>query len=495
MKNSTFLLVGAFLFSGIASAQHRFTKTQVKNDKVETVYIHPKMKRAGVTPQLASLAKAESNSVWKPLTERAYEFIEGGWEEFAKMDYTYDGNGNILTAILDDGETKSKVTSTYDSYNNLIETVTQLWVDGEWVNSEKKVFAYDDVVTDYQTASTYYNWDAAKNDWTVTYAHIKEITRNNNGYVTSLSIKIPGVDKEYEELERTEIAYTDGADLPATTWTYSKLDYNDKDELEFMEMTKYDKMKWESCDGQILATNESFMLGNNRLKAAKIYDNKVETAKFEASYPEGNKKRDYEVTISSISGPDKIIRKLTELDDNGSYIEKYIESLDEDQDGIMEEYEEHAIVECDNHKNVILEEGYAIMDGEKELMDGRKLEYTYGAHDEIVETIDSIWNVEELFYEPINRIVGSNFVEISITSIDNTQANSSLNCYVEDNHLVFTLKGANRYSIYNVNGERIINGNMDSETESVAVSQLPDGLYILVVEGKEGRAKAKFIKK
>ncbi len=495
MKNSTLLLLGTFLFSGMVSAQQRFTQKRVKSNKIETTYTHPTMQKDGITPRFAPATQAESTSVWKPLKETAFEYMEGDWLEYATMDYTYDDGGNIITNILDDGETKSKTTSKYDRYNNLTETIIQIWGNGAWVNAEKKEYAYDDVVTDYQIASSIYTWDADKNDWITNYSHKKVITRNENGYVTSLSIQLLGINNKYDELERTVIVYTDGKYLPATTWTYYKLDYNDNNELEFMEMTKYDNMKWETTDGQILETNENFMSGNNRLKSAKIYDLGVETAKFEASYPEGNKKRDYDATISSITGPDQIIRKLTELDDNGSYIQKYIESLDENGDGIIEEYEEHILVMYDDHKNVVAEEGFAIMEGIKEQMDGRKVEYTYGTHDETLQYVDSAWNPDLEIYEPMMKIVGSNYTEIVITSIEHTQADNLLNCHVENNHLSFSLNGANRYAIYNVYGAQIMNQRMDSNTASVDLSSLPSGVYILTVNGNKENAKAKFIKK
>ena len=91
----------------------------------------------------------------------------------------------------------------------------------------------------------------SKRSWNNTYSHKKEITRNDLGYVTSLSIKML-YGGEYEELERTEITYDKGGSLPAQSWEHYSLNYD----LEFKKDTKFDKMAWESCDGQILATSE-----------------------------------------------------------------------------------------------------------------------------------------------------------------------------------------------------------------------------------------------
>ena len=57
------------------------------------------------------------------------------------------------------------------------------------------------------------------------------------------------------------------------------------------------------------------------------------------------------------------------------------------------------------------------------------------------------------------------------------------------------MNGANHYTIYNVSGMRIINENMANESESISISDLPGGLYLLVIEGSEGVTKIKFMKR
>ena len=101
----------------------------------------------------------------------------------------------------------------------MIENISQAWEGEQWVNQERSVYTYDDVVTDYQISSDKYNWDSQKGQWNNTYSHKKEITRNDLGYVTSLSIKML-YGGEYEELERTEITYDKGGSLPAQSWEH-----------------------------------------------------------------------------------------------------------------------------------------------------------------------------------------------------------------------------------------------------------------------------------
>ncbi len=319
MKIFTLLLMGIFLFSGITNAQQRFTKTDVRKGKTEATYLHPKMKASETEFKRNAIKREEAKEVWKPLKETAYDYIgEDTWEEFATMDYEYDTKGNITANILSDNESKTKTISKYDEHNNLVEAINLSWENGEWINFEKQEYTYDDVVTDFQTSTSKYSWDASKNEWSIYYGHKKDISRNSQNYVTGISIKTL-YQGTFRELQRTEITYTDGKDLPATAWTFYELLENGQGELEMLESTKYDKMKWESSDGQILTMDEEFTIGNNRLKAADIYDYQEKVATFEANYPGGSNKRDYESTIRSVTGIDFITEKQTETDDYGSF--------------------------------------------------------------------------------------------------------------------------------------------------------------------------------
>lgn len=93
------------------------------------------------------------------------------------------------------------------------------------------------------------------------------------------------------------------------------------------------------------------------------------------------------------------------------------------------------------------------------------------------------------------KIVSSNFIEIITTSITNTEINNAFNCYVDGNSLVFSLDGASQYNLYNLSGTEVEKRNMNSNMIVTNLSHLPNGIYILVVSGSKGTAKAKFVKK
>lgn len=493
MTKSTLLLMSAFILSsGIVSAQQRFTKKSIKKDKTEEVYTHPRLKSA--IPSVKSFASAEeANCVWKPKKETFFEYDpeSEGWEEYAVATYEYDDNANTLVAVFNDGESKSQTILKYDKYNNVIENISQAWEGEQWVNQERSVYTYDDVVTDYQISSDKYNWDSQKGQWNNTYSHKKEITRNDLGYVTSLSIKML-YGGEYEELERTEITYDKGGSLPAQSWEHYSLNYD----LEFKKDTKFDKMAWESCDGQILATSEEFMIGNNRLKSAKIYDYEDDgtyTSNYKAEYPNSSK-RDFKVTLSPTEGPQKIEHILTELDENGSYKEEYIETLDEDGDGVMEVYDSYMLAIYDENKNPVKEEMYEVVDGMEEQTDGQSMEYQYGEHNEILETVNSMWNYDEGVYEPVEKIVASEFTEI-VTAIENNYVQGNLNYQLENGNISFSMDGMKQYAIFNANGTKVAGEQTNADNATVSTITLLQGLYILVVSGQNQTASVKFLRK
>ncbi len=136
------------------------------------------------------------------------------------------------------------------------------------------------------------------------------------------------------------------------------------------------------------------------------------------------------------------------------------------------------------------------MEDEEEILDGYKVDYTYGTHDEIQQIIDSAFDFDLLEYVPMTKITGENFIDVTKeTGIANLRTNGKLQYNLDNNNLTFSINGANHFTVYNANGTQVFGGSMNADTKSINVSQLADGLYILVVNGKEGTANTKFLKK
>ena len=206
-------------------------------------------------------------------------------------------------------------------------------------------------------------------------------------------------------------------------------------------------------------------------------------------------KRDFESIMSSVAGPDKIKHILKDTDENGSYKEQILESYDENGDGIMEEYVSTNEVTCDSHGNIVLFNVFEEMEGESEQVGGLKSDYKYGDNDEILEIINYTWNYDEQKFDPTEKIVPRDYIDVTQQTGITAQKQQGLKYSIENGRLLFSMNGANHYTIYNVSGMRIINENMANESESISISDLPGGLYLLVIEGSEGVTKIKFMKR
>lgn len=487
MKHVTLLLLGVLLCSNSVTAQQRFVSANTKSEKSQVVkYVGAKREKSQVGTKRYSVARSE-NVILKPQTEIIYGYMDGEWNQSMTANYKYDLKGNVMEEISDDGEMKSKTISVYNNNNKPLSRISTFSEDGgeEWVNNEKKEYEYDSVVSDFITKNTSFSW--GDKTWNVNFSNQFDVIRNGKGYVTKMSI-LSLYQEKYDEIEYTETIYDNG-ELPAQTWKHYVMNEN----LEMNEAVKYDKIKWERTDGQILNHDEGeFLVGNNLIKAADVYDYGEKTATLKVTYTNNN--RNFESVMSSVDGPGKITHTMTYTDEYGSYKEKVVEEFDKDQDGVMEMYARYALITCDDHKNIISEEFFEELEGEGELTDGTKVAYTYGDNGEILETITSIFNYEIGEYEPVEKIVADDFIEIQGTGV-NAYTQETLKCSVEDDQLIFSMNGARHYTVYNVSGTQMMNNNMTNASESVSLSGFPNGLYLLVVEGDKGMIKTKFMKR
>ena len=161
----------------------------------------------------------------------------------------------------------------------------------------------------------------------------------------------------------------------------------------------------------------------------------------------------------------------------------------------MEEYVSTNEVTCDSHGNIVLFNVFEEMEGESEQVGGLKSDYKYGDNDEILEIINYTWNYDEQKFDPTEKIVPRDYIDVTQQTGITAQKQQGLKYSIENGRLLFSMNGANHYTIYNVSGMRIINENMANESESISISDLPGGLYLLVIEGSEGVTKIKFMKR
>jgi hypothetical protein len=148
----------------------------------------------------------------------------------------------------------------------------------------------------------------------------------------------------------------------------------------------------------------------------------------------------------------------------------------------------------DENKNPVKEEMYEVVDGMEEQTDGQSMEYQYGEHNEILETVNSMWNYDEGVYEPVEKIVASEFTEI-VTEIENNYVQGNLNYQLENGNISFSMDGMKQYAIFNANGTKVAGEQTNADNATVSTITLPQGLYILVVSGQNQTASVKFLRK
>lgn len=123
MKNFTLLLLGAFLFSGVASAQQRFARVDSKVERLQMKSAFTKDRKSIIDAKKIPLTRSE-NAILKPQVESMYEYDEGEWFPYMDLHYKYDLKGNITEIFFDDGESQYKTVITYNENDNVLTKIS-----------------------------------------------------------------------------------------------------------------------------------------------------------------------------------------------------------------------------------------------------------------------------------------------------------------------------------------------------------------------------------
>lgn len=525
MKNFTLLLISGLLYSGLGYAQtdQIYTRSNEKTAKAPEKKISQFMKPVNKTTR-------NNNGVWRPQTEVCFycdpedESGEITWYEDNITKYTYDKYGNITffereSVEAEEGEKRSRTFLKYNDNHMTIERIEQNETDGVLVNYKKTEFDYDNIVTDFVTRRATYNWDEVKNEWIKDYEHKKLITRDGNNNITQILVKLLNYDGEsYTDIERTDVIY-DEATGKAKTWINSANEYGDG----MQEGIKYDNIIWENTNGQIVETNEQFVLGNNRIKEAKIFKEGKEVGTYKTVF---TGKEDFECTINITQMNNETseneyvsnVHTYKILNENGDQREELIYKVDANGDGVFTNDEiveqQYLIWKYDDKGNQIISAGFFPMEEEEpvttfttspvtpdpgwEQTDGEMTEYTYNEYGEIATRVVYMWFYEPgaSQYVPTEKYVSSEFLDVSTGMKITRSKNGKLTYAVSKNgEMEFCMEGMNGYAIYNINGSIIVNAKTENDTENVSIANLPAGLYILKVTGTKGMENVKFMKK
>lgn len=523
MRNFTLLLISGLLCSSINYAQTDQTYTRPNADPAKSGELI--MNR--FTKSVGNV-KSNENSIWRPKSEIVYMCDPEGenpdieWFEVISAQYTYDERGNVLSIESEDlegepGESRNKTLTKYDAHNNIIERVKQVEKEGELVNEEKTEFEYDDIVTDFVIRKTTYEWDDVNNDWKRNYEHQKQITRDAKNNITQILIKVLNYDGvTFADHDRTDIAY-DEATGKAKTWTIYTI-YDDGP----AESLRFDNIIWENTNGQIVESNDQFVLGNNRIKEAKLFREGNEVGTYSATF---TGEKDFVCTINTNqinkeTSKEEYVSEVHTyqiLNEKGDLREGFIYKTDLNADKIFTDDEitgsNYKMWKYDEKGNLIMSAAFSPAEtGEvaslsldpiapepgMEQTDGEMTEYTYNEYGEATSRIVYMWFWEPGGgqYLPLEKYVTSDFYDVT-TGLETTRTESGKLTYSvsTDGEMTFSMEGMNGYVIYNANGTSIVNAKTSGSTASESIANLPAGLYILKVTGTKGAETVKFLKR
>lgn len=379
---------------------------------------------AGLLPAPAD--GVQTKTVWLPQTERFYSYDNGKWIADTQTAFTYDAQGNVTTALTDDGSTKTRETYTYDGLTT--SKVTEICEEGEtdFLPSEKKVTTRDSRVSDFVVKTYTYTWDGVESDWSLQGNNWERpVSRDANGNVTSIVIST-FYQGGFTPSERTDITY--GDDGRAATFTNKQLDpYSDED--PWIMKSDYRNLKWRQTDGQLVYNfttyyeREGRVPQANQLKSADVYENDKLVAHIDVAYTEG--KDDYTATTTYTDGSRKDVYTFTVTDANGSVEVHDISYEDLNGDGLFTDDEKgdaYYVATYDEHGKQTFFASYSSDDYGKAptLEGGQRNSYVYDSNgtctQEIAENITPSEKDGSPVYEKLYKLEFADFVAVDLTS-------------------------------------------------------------------------------
>ncbi|MDE6158201.1 MAG: hypothetical protein K2F78_08695, partial [Muribaculaceae bacterium] len=262
-KTFTLLFAAAALLCGTVAADAAPARAKAYAKK-KTVRVDRKRARAlAEQANVQYLPLKETVSVWDEDAEE--------WVEATATEFTYDANGRAATCVesdlIEEGE-KLRLSYTYDANGGVVLQLTEASSDdgATWVNNERRVKAYDPVVTDFATENLIYRWD---NGWLLSSGNKYPVTRSAGGAVTTVTRQAPIADT-FEDIARvTNTVSADGKTVTSSAIT--EMSYNGV-AYSWDEVVDLRNIVWHNTDGQVMAFDvEDYARGANRVASAESY--------------------------------------------------------------------------------------------------------------------------------------------------------------------------------------------------------------------------------
>lgn len=478
MKKFTLLAVVFILVSNIFAGERPWKVSQLNKRTNQEIVYHIDNKEIKKTK--INKKSAQENKTWLPGTCTIFETYDNGktWDQMDYIQYQYD---NYDRVIVEESEYE-KTTYTYDSHGNCIEQIKQIpktdnngLVIG-WINSEKNVREYDNIVPSFQTVKQDFSWNASTNQWKQIYKHEKVVTRDQNNNVQSVIVRIYADETQYIDIEGFRVIYGNGKATSIISYEY---DYNTNSMKAGQTLQD---IVWEEC-GQILNI-EYLCLNDVRAKSYDIsYEGEV-IASASVTYKTDGLFSCQKTTTDAFDDYTEIYT-LTKLDNNGSYeesIEVEIAGTIEEGEKIRETYNEYKF-----QTEIV---SYFYTGEEWEEGDRITMAPTY-EDNKLMEVISSMTNPDSGIFEAVEKYVYGDHILSDIE--DSKTFNGKVYLNPTDKNLYITTNEKADYAVYTIDGTQVLKGNITGAAY-ITTESLKNGIYIIHVNNGKTSTTLKFVK-
>ena len=456
----------------------------------------------------------DSNNNWVPLKEESYSFEPEAkvwnlssvaakkynhWNKVSKEKVSvFDSEGDVMFAFDN--------SYSYNDRGNLIEKVSLSSIDGTtWVNDIRNVLEYDVVRQDNIILDEIYFWDASKDCWSLDIEDESnifiEVKRDDNNRVERTTI---WDNRDMNEKKaKLEFLYNMSGKPNIIIW------YGQNENGEFKAKFVYEDIKWQTTDNQFVDISPSVYYpfiddNNNVLKSYTLFTSRPDGSRADlVAFYTAEFDTKERLKKETISFADQVSTYETEffydLDANGSYELKEKACIDENGDGKIDDLEVdnyRFVTTINEYGEIVLEEGFATNPntGEEEQEEGFRYDMTYDERGLLTQMIFSFYSqyVEENNgYDFLSKTVYSDYVDNATSISASSQQNASVTYYNDALH--FNNAYGEHYRVCNLKGQTIMYGRVTEE--QVSLAELPEGIYIVRMNGKSSNRSLKLIKK
>ena len=500
-KTAVAVLVGSMISAALTQAQAQHINTDYK---VSTLSLTPKVK---TLPTL----KAVDPATRMPQKKVSYTHDGTDWQLSSDTDMSYDEQGKKLLETSKvfgpEGDLSFAARNQYKYNENGMETemVSLASFDGEvWDKDTKIVKDYDPLCPQMPILTESYLWDYDTEEWMLDEENedgfFLEVTRDDQNRVTQ-AIRWLNSTKPIAIVSH-EFGYA--KEGPAVNMKWSALN----EDYELVPTFYYDQIQWYKSNGQYL-----FIIPSMFYPFEADKDNVLEKYELSACNPDGTKggkMADYVSTFDEQGRLGTTLLTFTDgvsyykaqyeydLDENGSYVIYEDVAMDEDYDGVISDGEQEkyrSVITYDSYGEVVHEQMFAVMPdtGEEVQYEGYLSDITYNEDGTIGQIVYSyLSEFVQDGYSLLAKDIFSDYTAGTESGV-NTVAASDIKIVCNGNSVQFNGADGGHYIVCDLQGKVYSHGVISGD--SYAVDNLPQGMYVVKVSGKHGKAAHKLIMK